>query len=408
MKNTRIPRSFWLALLVFALSALFIFLGNRIVSGDESAALDMPMARAKVVRVISVEQSSVDYAASAVTNELVVFTAKLQSGAQKGFTVTAFQYVDNLYPLNPPAVSAGDSVVLSYYSTSESAASGRWMFSQYNRTGPLALLVGIFLACIILLGRKKGVATVAALTLTCACIFAVFLPALLNNKNIYVITIITALFSVVSSLLLIGGFNKKTLCAIVGNASGVLLAGALAALFSVLLNVTGLLDENYLYLTYLFEDTGIDLRAVVWSGIVIGSLGAVMDVAMTIASSMNELAATMRDKSYKTLLRSGLNIGRDAIGTMTNTLILAYIGGSLATVLLLIAYNRNALYLLNLEMIVVEILQAVSGSMGILFAVPATALFAAWIFNRPEKQPTLKEGHKQKNKKADFSIGHAK
>jgi len=113
-----------------------------------------------------------------------------------------------------------------------------------------------------------------------------------------------------------------------------------------------------------------------------GSLGAVMDVAMSLASSINELSINMKDKSFSKMVKSGFNIGKDAIGTMSNTLILAYIGSSLATVLLLTAYNKNPLYLFNLEMIIVEILQAIIGSLGILFAVPLTTVLSAYIFNK--------------------------
>ena len=103
---------------------------------------------------------------------------------------------------------------------------------------------------------------------------------------------------------------------------------------------------------------------------------------MTIASAMNELSQHMKKKSFSKMMRSGMNIGRDAIGTMTNTLILAYIGGSLALVLLLIANTDSYDYLFNMEMIVIEIMQAVIGSIGILFAVPITAFFAAYFFNK--------------------------
>ena len=106
---------------------------------------------------------------------------------------------------------------------------------------------------------------------------------------------------------------------------------------------------------------------------------------MSIASAMKELNDTMERKTFFRMLRSGMNIGRDAIGTMTNTLILAYIGGSLATVILL-AVNKNIYYLFNMEMIMVEILSAVIGSIGILAAVPATALVSAYVFNRFEEK----------------------
>jgi len=129
----------------------------------------------------------------------------------------------------------------------------------------------------------------------------------------------------------------------------------------------------------------------VWGGILIGSLGAIMDVSMSISSAMQELSNEMRDKNFINMVHSGMNIGRDAIGTMTNTLILAYVGSSLAIILLFTAYNRNLLVLINFEMIVVEIIQSIVGSIGILLAVPVTVFFAAWIFNKKSKDSDLME-----------------
>ena len=107
-----------------------------------------------------------------------------------------------------------------------------------------------------------------------------------------------------------------------------------------------------------------------------------MDVSMSIASAMQELALEMKDRSFKRMVKSGMNIGRDAIGTMTITLVLAYVGSSIASILLFMLNSRNLMILMNFEMIVVEIIQAVIGSLGILMAVPITVLFAGWVFNR--------------------------
>ena len=119
----------------------------------------------------------------------------------------------------------------------------------------------------------------------------------------------------------------------------------------------------------------------------IGSLGAIMDVSMSIASAMQELAVEMKDRTFKRMVSSGMNIGRDAIGTMTITLILAYAGSSIASILLFTLNNRNLLILMNFEMIVVEVIQAIVGSLGILLAVPITVLFAGATFNKNKKAP---------------------
>jgi uncharacterized membrane protein len=131
------------------------------------------------------------------------------------------------------------------------------------------------------------------------------------------------------------------------------------------LALTGVLSEESVYLTYLPMETPIDLKAIIFAAIVIGAIGAIMDVAMSISSALWEIAGTSESASFETLFRSGINIGRDVMGTMANTLILAYIGSSLSVVLLISVYSSSLLYLLNREMIVVEILQALVGSFGI-------------------------------------------
>ena len=152
-----------------------------------------------------------------------------------------------------------------------------------------------------------------------------------------------------------------------------------------------MLDEDYMFLAALGGESSVDLRAIVWSGIMIGSLGAIMDVSMSIASAMQELAVEMKERSFKRMISSGMNIGRDAIGTMTITLVLAYAGSSIAAILLFTLNNRNLMILMNFEMIVVEVVQAIVGSLGILLAVPITVLFAATAFNKSKKkEPQLK------------------
>jgi uncharacterized membrane protein len=183
-------------------------------------------------------------------------------------------------------------------------------------------------------------------------------------------------------LVIINGVHKKTLCAVIGNLGGLASAGILSYVISNMLNLTGLIDQDSIFLLMINPDNPIDLRAILWSGIVIGSLGAVMDISMSIASATNELAENIENKDFKTFLKSGLNIGQDSIGTMTNTLVLAYIGSSLSIVLLMVVYNSDILHLINLEMIVYEILQAIIGSMGILLAIPITSLFSAYIFSK--------------------------
>ena len=138
-------------------------------------------------------------------------------------------------------------------------------------------------------------------------------------------------------------------------------------------------------LRFLSTTSPIDLKAIIFAAITLGALGAIMDVAMSIASSLYELRTEAKNPGFKMLMHSGMEIGKDMMGTMSNTLVLAYIGSSLATVLLLIAYNNSLIELLNKEMIVVEILQTLVGSLAILFTIPLTSFVASVLYMRPSK-----------------------
>ena len=141
---------------------------------------------------------------------------------------------------------------------------------------------------------------------------------------------------------------------------------------------------------YINADTVIDLRGVIFAAIVIGALGATMDVAMSIASSLDEILYHKPDIRDWELMRSGLNIGRDIMGTMANTLVLAYVGSSLHMILLLLAYNNDIGSIINRETIAVELLQSVAGSIGILLTVPSTAavtvLARRWFLSHAQRQ----------------------
>ena len=134
----------------------------------------------------------------------------------------------------------------------------------------------------------------------------------------------------------------------------------------------------------------IDLKAIIFGAIVIGAMGAIMDVAMSISSALYEMREKYAATNFTQLFSSGMTIGRDIMGTMANTLVLAYIGGSLSIVLLLITYSSSVLDLLNREMVIVEMLQAIVGSMGILLTLPLTAFVAGILYSKKPDTKRLK------------------
>lgn len=376
--NKLIKKPWFQQTVTLVLSIVFLTIGALICRYEPLQTTDAVFEKATVNEVIATttEQSVRD-----TTVTTVIFSATINSGQYKGKTFNMTQLLDEMSPPVPEMVEKGDKILVIYSEPEDpsSAVSG-WSYGGVNHSAGVLLLTGAFLALILIIGRSKGVSTIIALIITALSVFLIFIPSVLIGKNIYASTIVITMFVILSSLLLLNGWNKKTLCAVVGNAGGILASGVLAIFINKAFGITGILNSDYLFLTMLEGGISIDLPALIWGGILIGSLGAIMDVAMSLSSSMYELSEQMYEPSFKKLVVSGMNIGRDAIGTMTNTLILAYVGGSMATILLFTAYTRDLVLLLNYEMLLVEVIQAVVGSIGILLAVPITVFFSAWVF----------------------------
>lgn len=377
----RLNKNIIIYIFTILFSILFIAIGYRINKPEFNEESFSKSYKAQVVAVEETIDEETDYGYESFSTTTIRFRAEIKNDELKGKVVEAFQYIDDIVAVNPKVVQDGDKIIISSL-FSRSGEGEEWTFLEYDRSSVLWGLLFGFFALIVLFGGKKGINTIISLVFTCLAVFMVFVPSILKGNNIYLSSIIVSIYIIFMSLLIINGANKKTLCAIVGNLGGLMIAGLLALLVSNIMHLTGLIDDESMFLLLLNTETPIDLKAILWSGIVIGSLGAVMDVSMSIASAMNELAENMCERNFKSMLKSGFNIGKDAIGTMTNTLILAYIGSSLSVVLLLMVNYKDILLLFNLEMIVFEIIQAIIGSMGILFAIPITSLFAAYVYNQ--------------------------
>ncbi|MCL2093746.1 MAG: YibE/F family protein [Treponema sp.] len=278
--------------------------------------------------------------------DTLVFEAQVRGGSRRGTSITASQSLSGFMLADPQEVKPGDRVLLINFED-------QWFYNGHLRTGGLFALGIIFALSVLIFGGKKGFNTLLSLGLTCGSVFLVFIPAILSGKNVYLMAIMVCVYTTVVTLLLVVGYNQKALGAAIGCISGIVAAGLIALVMDGVLQLTG---------------------------IIIGAMGAIMDVAMSIASSLWELREKARTINFQTLFKSGLNIGRDILGSMANTLILAYIGSSLSVVLILSVYSNSLLDLLNREMIAVEILQALAGSFGILLALPLTAFFSSLFY----------------------------
>ncbi|MBQ5781199.1 MAG: YibE/F family protein [Spirochaetaceae bacterium] len=370
IKITLTPSHFFF-LFTVVVAGMFLFFGHKICHPYEIQTQEDSFFSAKVLQVLSDETNQDEY----VESEIIRFKAELKSGPEKGRVITAVQEINSMINESKRKIQSGDSVILIYLP--DNSGDMTYLYSTHKRTTILAVLMVVFFVCILAIGHKKGVFTIFSLGFVTVAIFSVYIPGILSGLNIYVLTSVVSFFCIFVSIILINGVNKKSFSAILGNVLGVILSALCAALMSHLLDFTGIFDVSYFVLRDVIPGKQLDLRAVLWGGIVISSLGAIMDISMSIASALNEVYENMGQKSFLALWKSGMEIGKDAIGTMTNTLILAYIGSALGTVLLYSAYNKNIVYLLNSEPIAAQVVQAVVGSMGILFAVPTTAVTSA-------------------------------
>lgn len=367
------------------ISVIYIIVGNKISTKDftffENNA-QVNLEKAVVLEILGEQEIlQQDFEGNNITiGKDIIFKAKI---LKNGDIVEAKQTFDDYAPLNQREIQKGDKLFL--YENEEVDGSIAWYADELIRLDGIIVLVIIFIILILIFGRVQGINTIISLIFTCLAIFIVFIPSILSGQNIYISSIITCIYITSMTLLIVYGTNLKSLSAALGCLSGILIAGLLTAIMSNILNITGILNEESVYITYI-NDSTIDLRAIVFGSIIVGAIGAIMDVAMSLSSSLYELSINIENPKFSQILKSGFEIGRDIMGTMANTLILAYIGSSLSSVLLLCVYNNSLEYLLNKELIIVEVLQMLAGSIGIMMAIPFTTLISSLLYTRKNKE----------------------
>jgi len=249
--------------------------------------------------------------------------------------------------------------------------------TELVRDNYLIIITSLFIVVLILIGRFKGFKAAIALALTISAVFFIIIPLILKGINPVFISVITGIAITFITLLIISGINKKSFAAIIGTSLGILIAGILALVFGSLASLTGFSSEEAVMLMYIPQEIDFNFKGLLFAGIILASLGAVMDIGMSISSSMFEVAKTDPSISKKSLISAGMNIGRDIIGTMSNTLILVYVGSSLPLILLFMAYKIPFIDIINKDMIATEIIQALSGSIGLILAIPITVFVSA-------------------------------
>lgn len=335
---------------------------------EEGSDESITSAKGKVLEVLS-EPNSVDKQTLGISTQVV--KVKILNGKYKDKEFI----IENNLSGNPAFdinVKKGDDVLLGIEETPGEAV--LIYITDFVRDKYIFMLILIFIFLLVLIGGIKGVKSVITLSITAFIILGFMLPLILKGFNPIWVTILSATIITVITFFVIAGINIKSISAIVGTVGGVVFAGVLAYIVGSLVKLTGLSSEEASMLMYIPQQTTFDYRGLLFSGIIIGTLGAVMDIGMSISSAMYELRTIHPDITPKELYKSGLNIGKDVMGTMSNTLILAYTGSSLQLLLLFLAYETSLLDIINLDLIATEFVRALVGSIGLIIAIPITAL----------------------------------
>ena len=319
------------------------------------------------------------------TKQLV--TVKVLTGNFKGTK----RIIENMLTGNPAYdinLTKGNKVVLHVEPNSDTITTPDdvdFFIADIKRDNQIFVFTGIFFILLLLIGKKKGLTSIISIISTIALIFFMLLPMILNGFCPIASAVLTGIISTVITIYLVGGLNSKSSSAIIGTSISLIFAGALSMLAIYFAHLTGFAGEENMFLYTARPD--LSFTGILSASMIISALGALMDTAVSIASTVNEIFETDKSLSVKQLFKSGMNVGRDIIGTMSNTLILVYLGSSLTLVLLSSNIDMNKFF--NLNQVATEILSALTGSIAILFCVPITAIIAAYLIKRQKEKITF-------------------
>lgn len=328
---------------------------------------------AEYVRAV-VTKVEADYSGGAPYEGPQTVRVTIKSGEYKNYTCV-------LENANDYAAGAfcqeGTKVIALIYKTAEGTLAGT--VHNYDRSGMIWLLSGLFALIMVLVGGKKGAAALYALVFTFICIVCVFVPLLYIGMNGILSAIITAALILSASIYIMNGWSVKSLCAIIGTTLGVAISGVLAMVIGQMFHLSGMQGEDVESLLYISRRTNLDVSNILYGGVLISSLGAVMDVSVSMVSAMDEVLAKAPHLKPKDLFQSGMRVGRDMMGTMSNTLILAYAGSATSTLLYVYAYEMTFVQTMGYNSITIEILCGLCGTIGVILTVPLVAAIAAMI-----------------------------
>ncbi len=308
--------------------------------------------------------------ATATVQEL---TIEIRDGARAGELVN----IDNDLVM----LKEGDAIVVNRLELIDGTE--MFVFKDAERRGHLLGIFLLLIALVLWFAGKKGMRALFSLGLSIAAIFLILVPALLAGYSPAWVSLGVSVIVLALILFLTHGVNPRSIIAFAGTVSAIFVTCAIAAYWVSAMRLTGFGSDASVYLNFATSG-GLDFSGLLLGSMIIGLLGVLDDVSITQASVVQELRAANNTLQFKQLYRRAIRVGRDHVGSLVNTLALAYVGAALPIVLLFSSGGSSLLMTLNQEIIVAEILRIIVGSIGLILTVPLTTAIAAWYFQDKE------------------------
>ena len=360
---------------IIFLLVFVIFLFNNISYGEEE--YQEIYFRGKVIELENLDSGKEGEILLEQRSKVLITSGKYEG---EKINITSF-YKEN-HPYSNLKLEEGMKVLLVTNTNESGDELGQVYLHDVIRDHGVYYLIAIFAVLLLIIGRGQGLKTIITLVFTGVIIVKMMLPLLLQGKDPIFVAVISAIVIIVPTLLTIGGINSKSIASIIGTGFGVITSGVLALWIGKIAHLTGFSSEESKILIYM--DSDINIRGLLFAGIIIGSLGAITDVCMSISSAISEMKQLNRSLGCSEMFQAGLNVGRDIMGTMSNTLLLAYVGGSIPLLLVLLGAELPWIRIINMDMIVTEFVSGLAGSIGLIISIPVTACFASvlmWLDN---------------------------
>lgn len=299
----------------------------------------------------------------------------LLTGGPESGSLVALPEFNLTFDQAAPKVSVGDNIVVGF-----EPATNFYFYADQDRRGPLLWLAGLFVIVVVALGRFRGTLALGSMAITIVLLVAFVAPSVLDGHDPLLVSVVAAAAIAFVTLYLSHGFQPTTTIALAGTLGALLLTLGLSWVFFELSRFTGLASEEALTLPFIAGD--IDMASLILGGAVLGALGALDDVTVTQVATVAEVHRRAPDLGVRELVASGIGVGREHIAATVNTLLLAYAGASMPILLLFAVTDQSLVMIANSELVAVEIVRTLCGSIGLVAAVPITTTLAAVVATR--------------------------